>query len=153
MHRITALLCLCAAVMFVPGPAFAGAPPALDRIASPVGELPPGTDEGWWSTVRETIGAEEYHVAWRGESADGVLPEGYRAPNRTQGFTTSFTEAGIRVVPQAEGAPRWIWGLEFSGIGRGATAPAKSPALAASGNRIEYFRGASRSGTSTRSAA
>jgi len=85
----------------------------------------------------------EYEVTWQAEPAvEGIEPS-WHAPNRSQGFRTYFTSAGIRVVPRTESAPAWRWGLSLVGYGNAEkTWEVPRANLAASGHRMAYHRGA-----------
>ena len=72
--------------------------------AAPQG-LPQGIDPGWWGQVQGDIQREEYALSWQEQ------PGAWQAPNRAQGFRTTFTEDGIRVVPRTGEGSTWEWGL------------------------------------------
>jgi hypothetical protein len=90
--------------------------------------------DGWLSTVQDDIRAAEYAIRCEGGRLE--------APNRAQGFRTSFDAEGIRLVPRVEGAAPWSLSLELRAQGRpGHVVPVDAVAPEALGDRVEYRRG------------
>ncbi len=138
----------------VPAP-LAGLAGGLPSAGPPVGTgggapAAPGVGQGsgdpsqaWLDQVQEDVARREYELSWRPAPAalEGV-DAAWQAPNRSQGFRTYFTEAGIRLVPRGEGQTAWTWGLTLAKYGRGATTwEVPGAALSPSGAEITYRRG------------
>ena len=97
-------------------PAAVSSAVATDSGTTP---LPPGVGLSWWAAVQEGLAAREYLVASL-PTADAAGETGvFRAPNRAQGFVTTFASRGIRVTPRAGGASAWHLALELAGVGPG----------------------------------
>jgi hypothetical protein len=134
----------------VPAARKSGGPPSAlpDREAGPDGKanLPKGASQDWWDRVQRQIAEDEYALMWRdATSARGphlatAAPAGWTAPNRAQGFETSFTDTGMVVSPSKEGVS-WTWGLSLVAWGRaGALLPAGKASLHVEKNRMEASR-------------
>ena len=55
-------------------------------------------DGAWLSEVEQRIAQAEYEITWQTAPVLEDLAASWHAPNRSQGFRTYFTEAGIRVT-------------------------------------------------------
>jgi hypothetical protein len=119
-------------------------PAALpERVERGDTALPPGASQDWWSQVQKQIRAEVYEAAWVDDSGLPGLKGAWKAPNRSHGFETYFTETGVRVARRVDGHPVWEWGLQLVRWGREGAWQEVTPAPPlASGNRVEMARGA-----------
>ena len=96
----------------------------------------------WADQVRQDVEAREYEMSWQAHPATEGIEPSWHAPNRAQGFRTYFTSEGIRVVPRAESAPGWRWGLSLVGVGKGGRDwGVPPPHLVGSGRHMAYHRG------------
>jgi hypothetical protein len=103
--------------------------------------LPPEVGQDWWSAVQKNLAAAEYNVTRRGGDEATGEAGAYQAPNRAQGFHTTFDAAGIRIAPRSEEQKSWQWGLELSGYGwSGDIQPVAKAEPRADENRVEYAR-------------
>jgi hypothetical protein len=88
------------------------------------------------------VQVDEYEISARAGSRTANPDAAWHASNRAQGFTASFAEEGIRVVPLGTSAPSWQWGLSLASYGyAGKEGPAGPAAVTANRNRVEYRRG------------
>lgn len=97
-------------------------------------DLPPGASGDWWTTVQQNIENEEYNLS-RAVGESTIL---FQAPNREQGFRTTFSEKGVQVEPLSRERTKWSWGLELVDKGEGLRLRAE---VKATDNRIVYDRG------------
>ena len=57
--------------------------------------------------VQKNILEEEYRISWQDGSDFKSGEPAYRAANGAHGFQLTFTETGLRIVPQRENDPPW----------------------------------------------
>ena len=124
------------------GTAPAPGPGAVARSNSPAraeaDEPPAGLTRSDWIRLRRTVEASQYHaspVAKPGE------PSALQAPNREQGYHTTFRPEGIEIAPRgADGT--WHLGVSVTGYGyAGDVRPLQPAAPKADKERVEYHRG------------
>jgi len=108
----------------------------------------------WMSDAQRHVARREYDITLcRDDPRAGSKTvrverrpaEVFQAPNRAQGFRTTFDAEGIRVIPRiapSGEAPAWEWRLSLVEWGRDGEmrSAERCASRAATGNRIEYVR-------------
>jgi hypothetical protein len=89
---------------------------------------------GWWETAGALLAEREYHISG--------TPGELQAPNRAQGFRTSFRNDAVEVRPREPSGSSWRFGWSTTHWGREEALRAVTTATHHfEANRIEYRRG------------
>jgi hypothetical protein len=89
-------------------------------------------DPTWWRGAARELEQAEYRLTWQ---------EAWQAPNRAQGFRTTFLERGIRVSPR-DGATAWHLDLSLVAYhAEGQSSPVEAAAMYTETQAVRYERG------------